>query len=208
MRPKLNSRKSAIADFIQKYYEQYDCFPSERNIVEGTGFPASSIHRYLMEMKENGEITYDGRRSMRTEELGSISRKRIMRVLGTVACGPGQEEEERFIEYIHMPECMVGSGEFFALIAKGESMVDAGVHPGDYVIVRRQQTARPGELIIALSDGKNNLKKLALDEKNHKYILRSCNPDKDAYPDIVVDELEIQGIAIGVYHSLESLADA
>ena len=205
MRPKLNSRKAVIAEYIKKYYEQYDRFPSERNIVEGTGFPAASIHRYLIEMKDSGEISYDGsRRSAHTEELGFISTKRIMRVMGFVACGPGQEEEERFIEYIHMPECMVGSGEFFALIAKGESMIDAGVHPGDYVIVRRQQTARSGDLIIALSDGKNNLKKLALDEENQKYILRSCNPDKEAFPDIIVDELQVQGIAIGVYHSFEN----
>lgn len=204
MRPKLNARKTVIAEFIREYYEQYDRFPSEKNIVDATGIPAGSVHRYLLEMRESGKISYDGsRRSARTIELGSISEKRIMRVLGYVACGPGQEEEERFIEYIHMPECMVGSGEFFALIAKGESMIGAGVHPGDYVIVRRQQTARPGDLIIALSDGKNNLKKLALDEENRKYILQSCNPDKEAFPDIIVDELQIQGIAIGVYHSFE-----
>ena len=204
MRPKLNSRKVVIAEFIREYYEQYDRFPSEKNIVDATGIPAGSVHRYLLEMRESGEISYDGsRRSARTIELGSISEKRIMRVLGYVACGPGQEEEEHFIEYIHMPECMVGSGEFFVLIAKGESMIGAGIHPGDYVIVRRQQTALPGDLIIALSDGKNNLKKLALDEENQKYILRSCNPDKEAFPDIIVDELQIQGIAIGVYHSLE-----
>ena len=204
MRPKLNARKTVIAEFIREYYEQYDRFPSEKNIVDATGIPAGSVHRYLLEMRESGEISYDGsRRSARTIELGSISEKRIMRVLGYVACGPGQEEAEHFIEYIHMPECMVGSGEFFALIAKGESMIGAGVHPGDYVIVRRQQTARTGDLIIALSDGKNNLKKLALDEENRKYILQSCNPDKEAFPDIIVDELQIQGIAIGVYHSLE-----
>ena len=167
------------------------------------GVPAGSVHRYLSEMKESGEFVSDGgRRSTRPETL-RYSPKNLLRVLGFVACGPGQEEEERFIEYIHMPECMVGKGECFALIAKGESMIGAGIHPGDYVIVRRQQTARPGDLIIALSDGKNNLKKLALDEKNQKYVLQSCNPDKEAFPDIIVDELQIQGIAIGVYHRLE-----
>ena len=204
MRPKMNSRKEVIAQFVTAYYEQHDRFPSEKNIVDATGIPAGSVHRYLNEMKESGEFISDGgRRSTRPEELNHVSGKNIMRVLGFVACGPGQEEEERFIEYIHMPECMVGKGECFALIAIGESMIGAGVHPGDYVIVRRQQTARPGDLIIALSDGKNNLKKLALDEENQKYILQSCNPDKEAFPDIIVDELQIQGIAIGVYHRLE-----
>lgn len=203
MRASLISRKTQIVEFVRQYYLRHDRLPSEKNIVDGTGIPAGSVHRYLVELKESGEFTDDGgRRGARPEELNHVSPKHILRVLGTVACGPGQEEEERFLEYIHMPECMVGRGECFALIAKGESMTGAGIHPGDYVIVRRQQTARPGDLIIALAEGKNNLKKLALDEKNRKYILRSCNPDKEAYPDIVADELEIQGVAIGVYHSL------
>ena len=174
MRPKLNARKTVIAEFIREYYEQYDRFPSEKNIVDATGIPAGSVHRYLLEMRESGEISYDGsRRSARTIELGSISEKRIMRVLGYVACGPGQEEEEHFIEYIHMPESLIGRGEFFALIAKGKSMVDAGVYPDDYVIVRRQQTAENGEMVIALLEGKNNLKKLV--KADDGYILRSMN---------------------------------
>ncbi len=204
MRASLLSRKTQILDFVRQYYLSHDRLPSERDIVRGTGIPAGSVHRCLAEMRESGELSHDGgRRGARPEELRHISGKNIMRVLGTVACGPGQEEEERFIEYIHMPECMVGKGECFALIAKGESMLDAGIRPGDYVIVRRQRTAREGDLIIALSDGKNNLKKLALDEANRRYILRSCNADKAAYPDIVTDELAVQGVVIGVYHSFE-----
>ena len=204
MRPRLDARKAVIAEFIKEYFLEHDRLPSEKNIVLGTGIPAGSVHRYLIEMREAGEISYDGRRSARPEELQHVSGKRIMQVLGHVACGPGQEEEERFIEYIHLPECMVGSGEFFALIAKGESMIGAGVFPGDYVIVRRQQTAKAGDLIIALSGGKNNLKKLALDEINQKYVLQSCNPDRETFPDIIVDELQVQGVVVGVYHRIES----
>lgn len=201
MRASLSSRKEQIADFVRQYYLRHDRLPSERNIVEGTGIPAGSVHRYLTEWKESGEFLYEGgRRSARPEDLDHVSPKNIMRVLGTVACGPGQEEEERFVEYIHMPACMVGKGECFALIAKGESMTGAGVFPGDYVIVRRQKLARSGDLVVALSEGKNNLKKLLLDEENRRYILQSCNPDKEAYPDIVTDRLEIQGVAVGVFH--------
>ena len=201
MRASLQSRKEQIAEFVRQYYLRHDRLPSEKNIVEGTGIPAGSVHRYLVEWKESGEFLYEGgRRSARPEDLDHVSPKNIMRVLGMVACGPGQEEEERFVEYIHMPACMVGKGECFALIAKGESMTGAGVFPGDYVIVRRQQTARPGDLIIALSEGKNNLKQLALDPERQLYILRSCNPDREAYPDIETAQLEIQGVAVGVFH--------
>ena len=106
------------------------------------------------------------------------------------------------MEYIHMSESLTGKGDFFALIAKGESMVDTGVHPGDYVIVRKQQTAEEGQLIIALLDGKNNLKELV--HEDGQYILRSRNQRMAAdFPDISVGDgsgLQIQGVAVGVYH--------
>ena len=201
MRASLAPRKQQIIDFVRAYYLRYDRLPSEKDIVTGTGIPAGSVHRCLIRLREKGEFSREGgRRGAKPEDLDHVSPKHILRVLGTVACGPGQEEEERFVEYIHMPECMVGKGECFALIAKGESMTGAGVFPGDYVIVRRQQTARPGDLIVALSEGKNNLKKLALDPERQLYILRSCNPDREAYPDIETAQLEIQGVAVGVFH--------
>ena len=202
MRPKLIQRKGIIRDFIQQYYRENDNFPSEKDITDGTGIPPASVHRFLVEMRKDGEISYDGRRSARTVDLDHVSPKNLIPVLGYVACGPGEEEEEQFIEYIHMPECMVGTGDFFALIAKGESMVDAGVKPGDYVIVRRQQTAEHKDIVVALLEGKNNLK-ICIKEDG-KSILRSRNrKHKKLYPDIVVgedEELRIQGVAVGVYH--------
>ena len=202
MRPKLTERKGIIRDFIQQYYRENDSFPSEKDIADGTGIPPASVHRFLVEMRENGEISYDGRRSARTVDLEHVSPKNLIPVLGYVACGPGEEEEEQFMEYIHMPESLIGRGEFFALIAKGKSMVDAGVYPDDYVIVRRQHTAEEGEMVIALLDGKNNLKKLV--KADDGYILRSMNREHpENYPDIIPEpdeELRIQGVAVGVYH--------
>ena len=111
MRASLQSRKAQILDFVRQYYFTHDRLPSERDITEGTGIPAGSVHRCLVEMRESGELSRDGgRRGARPEELRRVICKNIMPVLGTVACGPGQEEELRFIEYIHMPECLVGKG--------------------------------------------------------------------------------------------------
>ena len=126
-----------------------------------------------------------------------------MPVLGSVSCGPGDYEEENIIEYIRMPESLVGKGEFFALIAKGNSMVDVGVHEGDHVIVRKQNTANVGDIVVALYDGGlNNLKKLCYDESQQRYYLYSCNADQETYAPIYVDELQIQGVAVSVVHSL------
>ena len=130
-----------------------------------------------------------------------MSQKLIIPVLGYVACGPGEEKEQQFLEYIHVSESMVGSGDFFALIAKGKSMVDAGVQPGDYVIVRKQHSANNGDIVVAVLNGKYNLKKLVCE--NGSCILRSCNPNMESYPDIMPkdgQEMCIQGVAAGVYH--------
>ena len=195
-----DSRKAVIAEYINRFYYEHDKVPSVREIEKGTGIPLATVHRCLIAMKEVGELSYNGYRSVRTKEMSSVSPIHAISVLGYVACGPGQEEEEQFLETIRMPETLVERGDYFALIAKGESMIGAGIFPGDYVFVRRQETANEGDLVIALFDGKNNLKKLGLDKKRKKYILRSCNPDTEAYPDIIVDELQIQGVVKGTYH--------
>ena len=201
---KKNQRKMQISSYIEEYFLKYDAYPTERDIAAGTGIPRASTHRLLIEMDENGELSFNGRRSARTENLERVGERVIMPVLGYVACGPGQEEEEQLLEYIYMSESLIGQGSFFALIAKGESMTDAGIYPGDYVIVRKQQTAKPGDYVIALLDGKNNLKLLALEDG--QYILRSCNQNRVKYPDIIPqsgEELRIQGIVVGSYHSLQ-----
>ena len=107
---------------------------------------------------------------------------------GNVRCGEGEEETEEVIEYIRLPESLVGTGEFFVLIAKGDSMIDAGVNEGDYVVIRKQNTASDGDYVVALYEGLNNLKELVVD--NGKYILRSCNEDKESYPDIYPRDLK------------------
>ena len=194
------SKKELIAEYIDKHFCEHDEIPSVRDIVDGTGIPLSTVHRYLISMREDGSLDYSGRRTARTKLMEDAAPIHALQVLGTVACGPGQEEEQRFIEYIRMPESLVEKGDYFALIAKGESMIGAGIFPGDYVFVKRQETANEGDLVIALFDGKNNLKKLGFDQKNKKFILHSCNPNTEMYPDIIVDELQIQGVVKGSYH--------
>ena len=197
-----NESKPIIVQFIDDYYHKYFVIPSVREIASGTGISVSTVHRCLSAMKENGELEYSGRRSVHTRRMEMETNHHAMPVLGYVACGEGQEETEEVIEYIRMPESLIGKGEFFALIAKGESMVDAGVHPGDYVVIRKQNTADIGDIVVALDQGVNNLKVLGFDAKKKAYFLRSCNEDKERYADIYPEELQIQGVAVCMTHKL------
>ena len=194
--------KSTIVDYINEYYGANKTIPSVRDIAAGTGISISTVHRCLRDMKENGELEYSGRRSVSTRRMEMEGYHHAMAVLGYVACGEGQEETEEVIEYIRMPESLIGKGEFFALIAKGESMVDAGIHPGDYVVIRKQNHAEIGDIIVALDQGMNNLKVLGYNKKRERYFLRSCNQDRERYADIYPDELRIQGVAVCVSKKL------
>ena len=198
---KYDSRKQIVLDYVNKYYDDFNCTPSVRDIAAGTGIPSATVQRYLVALKDAEVLEYNGRRSVKTERMSKEANINALPVIGYVACGPGEEEQEEIIEYIRLPESMTGKGEFFALIAKGESMIDAGINPGDYVIVRKQNTANNGDIIVALYNGLNNLKKLV--KEKQKVLLRSCNSDKESYPDIPVDNLQIQGVAVGFYHSLD-----
>ena len=197
-----NESKPVIVQFIDEYYHQYFDIPTVREIAAGTGISVSTVHRCLSAMKENGELEYSGRRSVSTRRMVMEHNHYAMQVLGYVACGEGQEETEEIIEYIRMPESLIGKGEFFALIAKGESMADAGIHPGDYVVIRKQNTADIGDIVVALDQGVNNLKVLGYDKKRKAYFLRSCNEDKERYADIYPEALQIQGVAVSVTHKL------
>ena len=201
MRRQDESKKSVILDFIDEYYNEYNEIPAVRTIAEGTGIALATVHRYLLSLKESGELEYNGRKSISTKRIDLESRHASAPVLGYVRCGEGEEETEEVIEYIRLPESLVGTGEFFVLIAKGDSMIDAGVNEGDYVVIRKQNTASDGDYVVALYEGLNNLKELVLD--NGRYILRSCNEDKETYPDIYSRDLKIQGVAVCVMHRLK-----
>ena len=197
--------REKISRFIEDYYTRNDKKPTIRDISAGTGISVSSVFRILHEMEDDGTIkaTEKKRRSVVTKRMEYEGPHVSIPVLGKVACGPGEEEEEYLSEYIRMPESLVGKGELFALIAKGESMIDAGIYPGDYVIVRRDKKAEIGDIVVALLAGMNNLKVLGFDDKLHRYLLKSCNNNRKAYPDIPVEaELRIQGVAVCVSHRL------
>ena len=73
MRRKDESKKPSIADFINAFYYEHDKVPSVREIVNGTGIPLSTVHRYLVDMQEKGELSYNGYRSARTKEMSEVS---------------------------------------------------------------------------------------------------------------------------------------
>ena len=103
--------------------------------------------------------------------------------------------------YVKLPKAIFGSGEFFILRANGDSMIDAGIDDGDWIVIRKQNIAEEGDIIVALSDGYNNLKYFYRNKRKGCAILRSANETKH-YKDIEVYDLQIQGVAQHVIKGL------
>ncbi len=200
MRSKDASLMAKIITEIDSFYENHDRAPSTRELAQRIGLSHNSVARYLREMNEKGMLEYkDG--NIVTERMNKSSPETVsVPILGSISCGIPITEEENIESYVKLPTKLVGRGEFFLLKANGDSMVNAGIDDGDLVLVKKTTEANDGEIVVALVNNDNTLKRLYRDDKNRKIIL---HPENDAMRDIVVDSCQIQGVAVKVLKDIK-----
>ncbi len=126
-------------------------------------------------------------------------------LIGSISCGLPLLAEENIEEYYSLPRTWVGTGNVFVLQAEGQSMINAGIDNGDYVIIRQQPDAEPGQIIVALVDNEAaTLKRYRPHLEEHTVELV---PENDAFDVQVIDltkkRFEIQGVAVGVFKNFE-----
>ena len=124
---------------------------------------------------------------------------RSVAIVGAVPCGPLTECEESIEGYIRLPESLIGQGKFYLLKANGDSMIDAGIDDGDLVLIRQQETADVGDIVVALVENENTLKRLEYNERRGRYYL---HPENETMEDIYVENLSVQGVAVKVLKDL------
>jgi repressor LexA len=200
MRHKSTELMGSIQAFVESYYQNNRHSPSTTEIADAVGIARGTAYKYLVEMNDKGLIRYDGQQIItdKTEkiktELTSVA------LLGSVSCSVPTLEEEYAEEFVSMPQALFGKGTFFLLRANGESMIDVGIEPRDLVLVRKQSEARDGEIVVALVDNENTLKRYFVDPENHQIRL---HPENKTMKDIIVPECEIQGVAVNVIKTLK-----
>ena len=184
-------------EFIDNYTETYERSPSRREIAAGTGMSNANVSRYLSYMKQEGMIDYDGTRNIVTRKQEKANADTVMLpVLGSIACGMPIFAEENVEQYIRLPSSWLGRGEHFLLRTEGDSMIGIGISDGDLVIVRKQDHAEEGQVIVALIDNESaTLKRYYRDDE--KRMIR-LHPENESMDDIYIEEtkLRIQGVAI------------
>ena len=174
-----------VAEYCRYYLDKNGVLPSTRNIASKLNLSKSGGHRYLVAVKEQGLL--------RSETNISWEGDRAEKLINNVPCGEPTYQEENIEEYVFLPDSLFGRGHKYILTATGDSMINAGIEDGDQLIVRKQVTANDGDIVVALLNCENTLKRLRHDADGHPYL----HPENPKYPDIQIreeDSFYIQGV--------------
>lgn len=132
--------------------------------------------------------------------IGSFKNKSVsLPMLGRIVCGNITEASVEDYQYYQVPGEILGTGDYYIIQATGDSMIDAGIEDGDYIVIREQSTAEDGQIVVARVGSETTLKKLYHDAVHNKIIL---HPENIRYKDQIYDNIEIQGIAVRVIKEL------
>lgn len=187
--------KQRILDYIRLYYMMNDETPSVRTIAECVDVSKSSVQNYLVEMNDKGVISYENG-VISVELPGGFKAEEHCKipVVGNINCGNPETEIQEITEFISVPLSFCGKN-CYGLRATGDSMEDAGIFEGDIVVIERTANCKPGDIIVALDDNKQNTLKTFGGIHNGKAVLEYMN--ERLYPNkyIEVPELSVQGVA-------------
>lgn len=205
----LTPKKKEILAYIEESLRNRGYPPSVREIGDAVGLTSSStVHSHLLSLQRMGYLRRDPTKPRAIEVRWESSTDKIIEkrptrhvpLVGNVAAGTGVLAQENIEELFPLPEDFTGTGELFMLKVRGDSMVNAGILDGDYVVVRQQDDADRGDLIVAGIPGEEATVK-TLARKGNKVILRPAN-DKLTDLEYSANEVSIYGKVVTVLRRL------
>ena len=213
----LSKRQREIYDFVVGYAERHGYPPTVREIGEAVGLASpSTVHAHLANLERAGYLKRDptkpralevlaadrGRASAGPRRAAAGREPRVLPLVGEIAAGGPLLAEENIEDYLAVPEPLTRGGEEFLLRVKGDSMVEAGILSGDYVVVRRQSNAQNGDIVVALA-GEDE----GADEATVKRFFREdgrirLQPENSALEPLYPEHVQILGKVVGVFRRL------
>jgi repressor LexA len=209
----LTGRQKEIWDFLVEYVDRQGYPPTVREIGERVGLASpSTVHAHLANLERAGMLRRDPTKPRALELVGrreaaSVTRlpereERKLPLVGQIAAGGPLLAEENVEDYLAVPEPLSRGGEEFLLRVKGDSMIQAGILDGDFVVVRRQQEARNGDIVVALAGDDESA-----DEATVKRFFREdggvrLQPENDALEPIFARHVQILGKVVGVFRTV------
>lgn len=205
---KVSSRQQAILEFIRNEVRAKGYPPSVREIGEAVGLASSStVHGHLDRLEKKGFIRRDPTKPRAIELLGqeesenyNLFAHSVTRVpiVGKVTAGVPITATENIEDYFPLPEHYAADGDIFMLSVVGDSMIEAGIHNGDYVIVRQQQTANNGDIVVAMTENDEATIKTFYKESDHIRL----QPENSTMEPLRLKHVTILGKVIGLFRDL------
>lgn len=188
-----------ILDFIKSEIQQKGYPPSVREIANAVGLKSTStVHGHLQRLEKRGLLHRDAMKPRAMEVVGDPNFVRsgttAVPVIGRVTAGLPILAEENLEDYVALPDVMLGDGEHFILLVRGDSMIEAGILDGDYIIVHRQQEANNGDIVVAMIDDSATVKRFY--KENGHFRLQ---PENSSMEPIYADEVTVLGKVISLY---------
>ena len=209
----LTKRQQEIFDYIRSYSEKNGYPPTVRDIGKAVGLASSStVHAHLSNLEKLGVLRRDPTKPRALELLdratrsagsavqGAIDKVRPggLPVVGAVAAGSPVLAEENIEEYVQVPQAAGGEEGEYVLKVRGDSMVDAGILEGDYVVVQRRDEAQDGEIVVALVGDDEATVKRYFRESDHIRL----QPENATMDPILADDVQILGRVVGLFRSV------
>lgn len=200
---KITAKQQEILEYIKQTILLKGYPPAVREICEAVQLKStSSVHSHLETLEKNGYIRRDPTKPRTIEILDDtfgLTRREMVQVpiLGSVAAGQPLLAEEQIEDYFPIPASILPNSETFMLRVKGDSMINIGIFSGDQVIVSRCNTARNGEIVVALVDDSATVKRFFKEDGHYR-----LQPENDAMEPIIVPQVEILGKVIGLFRMM------
>src|ERR687895_236586 len=193
----LTKRQQEIFDFIKRYAGEHGYPPTVRDIGKAIGLTSSStVHAHLANLEKVGLLRRDPSKPRAIEVLVDKAKEVVtpsgLPLVGNVAAGQPVLAEENIEEYVPVPEIAGGDEGEFVLRVKGDSMKNAGILAGDYVVVRPQETATDGEIVVALVEDEATVKRF-FKEDDHVRL----QPENDTLDPILSRDVQLLGRVVG-----------
>jgi repressor LexA len=195
----LTKRQKEIFDFIRRYAQKYGYPPTVREIGKAVGLTSSStVHAHLANLEKIGLLRRDPTKPRAIELLVDKAKRAIRKpglpIVGQVAAGAPILAEENIEEYVELPDELGGDEGDYVVRVQGDSMRDAGILEGDYVVVKQSKQAADGEIVVALLCDEATVKRFYREKDKVR-----LQPANKAYKPIRSAEVELLGKVVGVY---------
>lgn len=191
--------QAKILAYIEKATLQKGYPPSVREICDATGLKSTStVHGHLIRLEKKGLLYRD---SMKPRAISVPSDHQMYRteminvpIVGRVSAGSPILATENIEDYVALPQSMLGEGEHYVLGVRGESMIEAGIMDGDYVVVRKQPTAYNGDIVVAMVEDDATVKRFYRENGHFR-----LQPENSTMEPIIVPEVTILGKVVSLY---------